>query len=134
MEFGLDFLCIFLDLCLFDFMFFPARGAGLTMLFWGLVVPAIAPEAGALPELVIEELPICMLELPMLELLLVPAVGAGLTALFCGFVVPGGSLAEADAGACAIATPPANSKTAKGIALTSVFLNMKIPFYPKGLT
>ena len=107
-------------------MFFPARGAGLTMLFWGLVVPAMAPEAGAVPEFVMEEL-------PMLELLLVPAVGAGLTALFCGFVVPGGSLAEADAGACAIATPPANSKTAKGIALTSVFLNMKIPFYPKGL-
>ena len=94
------------------------------------MVPAIAPEAGAVPEFVMEELP--MLELPMLELLLVPAVGAGLTALFCGFVVPGGSLAEAGAGACAIATPPANRKTARGIALASVFLNIKILFAPGG--
>ncbi|MEO5607934.1 MAG: hypothetical protein ABIR13_10215 [Polaromonas sp.] len=128
----MDFLFILLDLCLFDFMFFPARGAGLTMLSWGLVVPAMAPEAGAVPEFVMEELPMLelpMLELPMLELLLVPAVGAGLTALFCGFVVPAGSLAEgADEGACAIATPPANSNTARGIALTSVLLNIKILF------
>ena len=133
MEFGLEFLFILLDLCLFDFMFFPARGAGLAMLFCGLVVPAMVPDAGEVPELDMEELPMFelpMLELPILELLLVPAVGAGLTALFCGFVVPAGSLAVD--GACAITNPPASNNAANGIALTSVFLNMKILFTPRG--